>query len=130
MLSFSESASDKPIIHDLIRQYDICINIIKAEMSPGMTGSMLAEFEASEPNIASALGFLSGQGVETALVTDKIIFRNEKCVHCGSCASACFTQALTIGSPDWKLSFRRENCILCRLCIAVCPQRLFSIAAE
>ena len=43
MLSFSESTSDRPIIHDLIKRFDVCINIIKAEVSPGLTGSMLAE---------------------------------------------------------------------------------------
>ena len=48
MLSFSESTGDKPIIHDLIKRFDICINIIKAEMAPGLAGSMLAEFSAPE----------------------------------------------------------------------------------
>ena len=38
MLSFSESTGDKPIIHDLIKRFDICINIIKAEMAPGLAG--------------------------------------------------------------------------------------------
>ena len=120
MLSFSESTGDKPIIHDLIKRFDICINIIKA----------LAEFSAPEGDIAQALEFLAAQGVGTALVTDKIIFREERCVQCGSCALACFSKALTIGPPDWKLSFQRENCILCKLCLTACPQHLFTIAND
>ena len=51
MLSFSESTGDKPIIHDLIKRFDICINIIKAEMAPGLAGSMLAEFSAPEGDV-------------------------------------------------------------------------------
>ena len=130
MLSFSESTGDKPIIHDLIKRFDICINIIKAEMAPGLAGSMLAEFSAPEGDIAQALEFLAAQGVGTALVTDKIIFREERCVQCGSCAPAWFSKALTIGPPDWKLSFQRENCILCKLCLTACPQHLFTIAND
>ena len=121
MLSFSESTGDKPIIHDLIKRFDICINIIKAEMAPGLAGSMLAEFSAPEGDIAQALEFLAAQGVGTALVTDKIIFREERCVQCGSCALACFSKAL---------SFQRENCILCKLCLTACPQHLFTIAND
>ena len=68
MLSFSESTGDKPIIHDLIKRFDICINIIKAEMAPGLAGSMLAEFSAPEGDIAQALEFLAAQGVGTALI--------------------------------------------------------------
>jgi ferredoxin len=130
MLSFSESTSDRPIIHDLIKRFDVCINIIKAEVSPGLTGSMLAEFDAPEEEIERAVRFLGTQGVGTALVTDQIRFREDRCIQCGNCVLACFSKALTIGPPDWRLSFRRENCILCKLCLTACPQHLFTIAND
>lgn len=118
------------MIYEVIKRHAVCINIIKAELSPGMTGSMLAEFIAPWEDITLALEFLKGQGVETALVTDKITIRMEECLHCGSCAAACFSKALTIGAPDWKLSVNMENCILCKLCLTACPRRLFSIPAD
>ena len=62
MLSFSESTGDKPIIHDLIKRFDICINIIKAEMAPGLAGSMLAEFSAPKGTSHRHLNSLSPKG--------------------------------------------------------------------
>ncbi|HIW98409.1 MAG TPA: 4Fe-4S binding protein [Candidatus Tidjanibacter gallistercoris] len=130
MLSFPECTGSQPVIHDLIKRFDICINIIKAEIAPGMDASMLAEFTAPEEDMARTVEFLGNLGVGTALVTDKIIFREERCIACGNCALACFPKALTIGPPDWKLSLRKENCILCKLCLTACPQKLFTITTD
>lgn len=130
LLSFSESAGNKPVICEVIKRHAVSINIINAELSPGMTGSMLAEFIASDEDMKLALEFLKVQGVETALVTNKITIRMDECLHCGSCAAACFPKALTIGAPDWRLSINMDNCILCRLCLTACPRKLFSITAD
>ncbi|MDY5012721.1 MAG: 4Fe-4S binding protein, partial [Butyricimonas virosa] len=44
-----------------------------------------------------------------------------------NCASACFSHALTIEAPDWKLQFNPEKCIACKLCLKACPLKLFKI---
>jgi formate hydrogenlyase subunit 6/NADH:ubiquinone oxidoreductase subunit I len=49
------------------------------------------------------------------------------CIDCGNCVSACFSHALTIGAPDWKLHFNPEKCIACKLCLKACPLKLFRI---
>lgn len=130
MLSFPESTGDKPVVCELVRRYDICVNIIQASISPAMAGTMLAELDACAEELTQAVEFLAGRGVGVELLTDKIALREDGCLQCGNCVLACFSGALTIGAPDWKLAFDRDRCVLCRACITACPRGLFGIAAE
>lgn len=46
----------------------------------------------------------------------------ELCTLCGSCASACPEQALTLAATEKKVMIDRLRCKLCFNCAAVCPQ--------
>lgn len=41
ILSFPVDATDRPLVYDLIRIYDIKINLLKAEIQPGKTGTLI-----------------------------------------------------------------------------------------
>lgn len=127
VLSFPVDATDRSLTYDLVKLYDIRINILKAEIEAGRSGKLLVELESDELQLEKGLAYLGDNGVTVSPLSSKISYNKEKCIHCGNCASACFSHALTIGSPDWTLKFNPEKCIVCKLCLKSCPLKLFRI---
>ena len=127
VLSFPVDATDRSLMYDLVKRYDIRINILKAEIEAGKSGKLLVELEADELLLEQGLAFLTDNGVTVSTLASKISYDESRCINCGNCASACFSHALTIGEPDWKLKFNPEKCIVCKLCLKSCPLKLFRI---
>ncbi len=127
VLSFPVDATDRSLMYDLVKRYDIRINILKAEIEAGKSGKLLVELEADELLLEQGLVFLTDNGVTVSPLASKISYDESQCINCGNCASACFSHALTIGEPDWKLKFNPEKCIVCKLCLKSCPLKLFRI---
>ncbi|WP_302567416.1 4Fe-4S binding protein [Culturomica massiliensis] len=127
VLSFPVDATDRSLMYDLVKRYDIRINILKAEIEAGKSGKLLVELEADELLLEQGLVFLTDNGVTVSPLASKISYDESRCINCGNCASACFSHALTIGEPDWKLKFNPEKCIVCKLCLKSCPLKLFRI---
>ena len=127
VLSFPVDATDRSLMYDLVKRYDIRINILKAEIEAGKSGKLLVELEADELLLEQGLAFLTDNGVTVSPLASKISYDESRCINCGNCASACFSHALTIGEPDWKLKFNPEKCIVCKLCLISCPLKLFRI---
>ena len=101
ILYFPSDATDKAVTYDLVKRYDLRINILRA--------------------------YLERNGGTVSPVASKIAYDRDRCIDCGNCALACFPQALTIGAPDWRLHFDPERCIACKLCLKSCPLGLFHI---
>lgn len=127
VLSFPVDATDRSLMYDLVKRYDIRINILKAEIEAGKSGKLLVELEADDLLLEQGLTFLTDNGVTVSALASKISYDESRCINCGNCASACFSHALTIGEPDWKLKFNPEKCIVCKLCLKSCPLKLFWI---
>lgn len=127
VLSFPVDATDRSLMYDLVKRYDIRINILKAEIEAGKSGKLLVELEADELLLEQGLAFQTDNGVTVSPLASKISYDESRCINCGNCASACFSHALTIGEPDWKLKFNPEKCIVCKLCLKSCPLKLFRI---
>ena len=127
ILTFPSEVSGDPIIYELIRAYDIKVNILKAEIQPGQIGSLLVELDAEDDRVEQAKAFFTSRGIAINPVASRISYDDTRCIHCGNCASACFAGALRIAPPDWHLHFDPEKCIACKLCLKSCPLKLFSI---
>lgn len=127
ILNFPPSCSDKPITYRLVKEFDIKINILRAEITPGQEGRLLLELEGEEPHIKKGLAYLRSEGIRTYLLSREIQVRMDECVHCGSCTSVCFTGALDMDRMEWKLLFDPEKCVACELCIHACPLRLITL---
>lgn len=127
VLSFPVDATDRSLTYDLVKLYDIRINILKAEIQAGKSGNLLVEFDADPDKLEQGIKYLTDSGVTVSPVSSKVSRDENRCIDCGNCASACFSHALTISAPDWKLKFNPEKCIACKLCLKSCPLKLFKI---
>lgn len=126
VLKFPPQSADKALSYKLIKDYDIKINILKAEVRPGSTGSLLLEMEALPKNIKKGIEYLEANNVLCESLDKKIKFAAEKCINCGNCTGVCFTGALTM-DRNWELHFNPELCVVCELCVPACPMNVFEI---
>ncbi|MCC8174323.1 MAG: 4Fe-4S binding protein [Odoribacter sp.] len=127
ILSFPVDATDKSLTYDLVKKFDIRINILKAEIEAGKSGKLLVEMEADNNQLEEGINYLSENGITVSGLASKISYDKDLCINCGNCASGCFAGALTISAPDWILNFNAEKCIVCKLCLKSCPLKLFRI---
>ena len=127
VMKFPPQSADKALSYRLIKDYDIKINILKAEVRPGKTGSLLLELESFPGNIKKGIEYLEANNVVCELLGKKIKFNEKKCINCGNCIGVCFTGALTMDRENWELHFEPEKCVVCELCVPACPMNLFKI---
>jgi ferredoxin len=127
VLEFTEQVAEQPIIYSIIKNFDVKVNILRAEISPGREGSMLIEIESDPEQLAKVEAFLREQSVRLIPIAQSLQLKEDACIDCGACTAVCFSGCLTIGEPDWKLNVDRNNCIACGLCVSACPLGLFTL---
>jgi ferredoxin len=127
ILNFPPDSGDKPFSYHLVKDYDIRINILKAEVYPGKRGSLLLELQGKKENIEHGVEYLKRQNIICESLEKRIHFQEEKCIDCGNCTAVCFAGALTMNRKTWKLEFDKSQCVVCELCIPACPLHLFEI---
>jgi L-aspartate semialdehyde sulfurtransferase ferredoxin len=127
ILNFPPESGDKPLSYHLVKDYDIRIDILKAEVYPGKMGSLLLELQGKKENLEKGVEYLKSQHVVCEPIEKRIRFSDTKCIDCGNCTAVCFAGALTMNPKSWKLDFDKEKCVVCELCITACPLKLFEI---
>ena len=127
VLTFPPDATGEPITYNLIKKYDIMVNIVKADVSPGKIGHLVMEMTAPAKVLKEGMEYIRQQKVECEPIDKKITCREDLCIHCGACSAVCFAGALTMERHTAELSFEPEKCVVCELCLKACPLKLFSI---
>ena len=127
VLTFPAEAIDEPITYNLIKEYDVMINILNADITHGRKGNLLIEMSGKEINVQEALVYLESKQIEISPVVKTILFNESGCIHCGACSSVCFSGALEMDTVTRELKFAPEKCIACELCIRACPLQLFKL---
>lgn len=127
VLTFPPDASGEPITYNLIKKFDIMVNIVRADVSPGKIGHLVIEMNAPGKVLKEGIQYIRQQNIECEPIDKKITYRKEQCIHCGACSAVCFAGALTMGRKTAELSFNPEKCVVCELCLKSCPLNLFSI---
>ena len=127
VLTFPPEKVDQPLTYNLIKDYKMEINILKADINAGKEGKLLLEFRAEKEEMEKGLKYIKEKGVGIAPVSKQIHLQYENCVHCGACTAVCFTDALTMEKPSWELNFKPEKCVVCGLCLKACPLNLFTM---
>jgi L-aspartate semialdehyde sulfurtransferase ferredoxin len=127
ILNFPPESGDKPLSYHLVKDYDIRINILKAEVYPGKRGSLLLELQGKKENIEKGVEYLTRHHITCEPLEKRLHFKENQCIDCGSCTAVCFAGALTMNKKTWKLEFDKNKCVVCELCIDACPLHLFEI---
>ena len=58
VLNFPKETWDKPVIYKLVKDYDLIVNILRAQIFPRMEDSLVLELKGESQKIASAVKFL------------------------------------------------------------------------
>jgi NAD-dependent dihydropyrimidine dehydrogenase PreA subunit len=118
ILNFPPQSGDKAFTYHLVKDYDIRINILKAEVYPGKRGSLLLELQGKTENIEKGVKYIKSHKITCESLDKRIRWKQEKCIDCGNCTAVCFAGALTMN---------KSKCVVCELCIPACPLNLFEI---
>ncbi len=121
VLHFPYGLVDKPILCQLVKEYDLTFNILKASITPKEEGILVLELSGENENYRRGKKYLTDIGIKTQPLSQDIIKNSEKCVDCGVCVPVCPTDALIMDESTHQMQFFNEKCIACELCVAACP---------
>ena len=120
VLIFPETIVEEPITYDLISDYGIRVNILRASIDPGKQGRMVVELSGEEIPLSQGLNYLERVGVQVTPLAQEIRHLEDRCASCTSCVPHCPTQALDVDRKSWNVSFDPEKCIVCLSCLETC----------
>jgi ferredoxin len=123
VLYFSAAQSEQPIIYRLVKEYDLFVNILKANINPQKEGFLVMELTGDKKNYETGLQYLKNLGVGCEPLSETVVWNEELCIQCGACASFCPTEALSIERSSMEVSFDNSKCVICGMCLECCPTR-------
>lgn len=129
-LRYPKETSDQPVIYQLVKQYDVEFNILKAVIRPQRDGIMILELKGNKENVHDALAYLKSLGVKAERLATKIGRDEAKCFQCGACTGICPVGALYIERPSMEVRFDVEKCTGCGLCVTCCPVRAMQVSLD
>lgn len=127
---FSAAQSEQPIIYRLIKNYDLIINILKADINPQKEGYLVIELEGSQKSYDDGTKFLADLGVIMEPLSQSIIWNDNSCIQCGACTSFCPTEALEMNRETMEVTFNNSKCVVCGMCLDCCPTRAIELHFE
>ena len=122
-LNFSPSIVNRTIISDLVKNFDIAFNILRADITP-KGGKMLIEISGTQQK--EAIKFLDKEGIQLIPIKKVVKKDEEKCIDCGACISLCPVNAIC-PADDWTVEVDDQLCIGCGFCTFSCPTRAIKV---
>jgi L-aspartate semialdehyde sulfurtransferase ferredoxin len=121
VLTFPPPLVGQPITSHLVKEYDLMLNILRANVKPNEEGRMVLELSGGKKALEGGIDYLKGLGINVESLAHDIKWHTDKCTHCTACIPACPSGAMTVDRKTWQVSFDRDRCIACELCIRICP---------
>lgn len=127
-IRYPKEISDKPVIYRLIKEYDVEVNILRADILPQREGILIIEMTGAKSNVTNGLEFLKSHGAITERLATRIRRDEERCFQCGACTGVCPVQALYIRREDMAVLFDADKCTGCSQCVLICPVRAMEMS--
>ncbi|MBW2662397.1 MAG: 4Fe-4S dicluster domain-containing protein [Deltaproteobacteria bacterium] len=127
ILRFPKTEVQKPLVCNLVKNYNIIFNILNATILPRKEGVMVLELSGTKKSFREGVKYLKDQGVHVQSAAQEMKRNNNKCIHCGACTAVCPTGALSIKRPEMYVEFDQKKCSVCELCIPACPPRAMEV---
>lgn len=127
VLTFPPNLIDQPISYNLIKNYDLMVNVLRGTITPREQGRLVVEMSGKKRNLDAGMAYLSGLGIEIQPLAQDIKWHEKKCIHCTFCVPICPSGALNLDLEEMLVSFIKDKCIACELCIKVCPYKAVEI---
>jgi len=127
VLHFPSRLVDRPIVYQLIKEYDLSFNILKASVIPDEEGLVVLELSGEQDNYDKGIKYLTKTGVKIQSLSQNVLRNDERCTHCGACITICPTGAFELDRKTRQIAFINEKCIACGLCIKACPPRAMEL---
>jgi ferredoxin len=121
VLRFPPDKTDQPVTYNLIKEYDLMVNILRGHITPKEEGMLVLELTGKKRQLDQGIDYLSELGIETEKLSKDLRWLKERCTHCTACTSLCPTQALSVDRKTMEVSFEKAKCIACEMCVTVCP---------
>lgn len=122
-LRFPKKIVNEPITVNLVKEFDLTFNILKATIYPRKEGFMVLELSGHRKNFQKGVRYLKELGIKVESIGQDIKRDEDKCFHCGACTAVCPTGALYIKRPEMEVVFNKDKCSACELCVLACPAR-------
>jgi ferredoxin len=121
ILRFTPQLVEQPIVYQLVKDFNLIPNIIRASVSPENTGFLLLGLSGAQADYRRALLYLEQQGLQVQSLVEQVSWDEERCTHCGLCTGVCPSGALYLERPSQQVRFEGEKCVVCNMCIDACP---------
>lgn len=129
VLKFPKESSNKPIVYNVSKKYDLTFNIMYAKIFPRKEGSLVLEISGNDDDFQKGIEYIKSNRVDVQFIEENISRDEEKCYHCGFCVVACPTDAFTIDDRStMKVELYKDRCIACGLCVKACPVKAIKLS--
>ena len=129
LLTFDPDQVSEPITFRIVKDFDLMVNILRAEIDEH-GGRLMLGLEGSGPQIQKAVKYLEDAGVQVQELKEYIRKDDARCTNCGMCVSVCPVSAYQVDKNTWKVVFHNEKCIACGMCIDACPPGAIKLRAQ
>jgi formate hydrogenlyase subunit 6/NADH:ubiquinone oxidoreductase subunit I len=129
-LHFPREAVHQPITYRLAVDFDIAAKILRAQIAPNQSGTMVVELSGDIDELDAAEAWLERQGLALNRAPGEILIDPQLCVDCGICSSVCPSGALQFEADTRRLQFETARCLVCEQCIPSCPLEAISLVLE
>ena len=128
VLRFPAALVETPVASELVSDYGLVVNILRARTEPDEEGMLVVELSGKPRKIDAGLAHARELGVEVEELARDVIWHADRCTECTACRSVCPTGALAVREPEMNVSFDEEECIACELCVPSCHYGAVEIA--
>jgi len=127
ILTFPPKIVEKPVTYQLIKEFGLWINILRAKIEPSTGGKLVIEIKGEESQVEKGLKFVREMEVGVDFLEQEVMWDKDRCTDCGVCISICPTGALSLDKETFKLQFNYEECVVCGYCVDACPLQAIKV---